>query len=78
MYQSVLLNKYYKVKRAVVNSGNYNYLANKLIEVEDKITETETIIKMLNIWIKDNYYELIPITETLRKWFFQYSSNVEI
>lgn len=67
MYQSVLLNKYYKAKRAVVNSGNYNYLANKLIEVEDKITETETIIKMLNIWIKDNYYELIPITETLRK-----------
>ncbi len=50
-----------------MNSGNYNYLANKLIEVEDKITETETIIKMLNIWIKDNYYELIPITETLRK-----------
>ena len=51
-----------------MSSNNYNNLANKLIEIEDKI------IEMLNIWIKDNNYELIliiekfnAITKTLRK-----------
>lgn len=29
----------------------------------------ETIIKMLNIWIKDNNYELIPIIKILNEKF---------
>lgn len=52
-----------------MSSNNYNNLANKLIEIEDKIIEMETIIKMLNIWIKDNNYELIPIIKILNEKF---------
>lgn len=52
-----------------MNSNSYNNLANKLIEIEDKIIEMETIIKMLNIWIKDNNYELIPIIKILNEKF---------
>ncbi len=46
-----------------MSSNNYNNLANKLIEIEDKI------IEMLNIWIKDNNYELIPIIKILNEKF---------
>ncbi len=52
-----------------MSSNNYNNLANKLIEIEDKIIEMETIIKILNIWIKDNNYELIPIIKILNEKF---------
>lgn len=69
MYQSVLLDEYCKVKEIIMNSNSYNNLANKLIEIEDKIIEMETIIKMLNIWIKDNNYELIPIIKILNEKF---------
>ena len=46
-----------------MSSNNYNNLANKLIEIEDKI------IEMLNIWIKDNNYELILIIKILKEKF---------
>ena len=46
-----------------MSSNNYNNLANKLIEIEDKI------IEMLNIWIKDNNYELILIIKILNEKF---------
>ena len=52
-----------------MNNNDYNNLANKLITIEDKIIEAETIIKMLNIWIKDNYYELIPVMKILNEKF---------
>ncbi len=43
----------------------YDKLANKLVHIEDKITELDKIAKTLNIWIKENDYELIPIAKML-------------
>lgn len=44
---------------------NIDATVNKLITLEDKIREIETIAKILNIWVKDDYYELIPIIKML-------------
>lgn len=37
----------------------------KLITVEDKLSEIKSIINVLNIWVKENSYELIPIIKLL-------------
>ncbi len=47
------------------DNENYNKIANKLANIDDKFIEIESIIKMLNIWIKENNYELIPIMNIL-------------
>lgn len=43
----------------------YNKLANKIISFEDKFSEIQPVIKTLDIWIKENDYELIPIMKIL-------------
>lgn len=48
-----------------IDTLTYEKIANKLVNLEDKFSEAETIIKMLNIWVKDNNYELIPIMNIL-------------
>jgi len=47
------------------NEVEYNKVIKKLISVEDKIVDIDKIAKMLNIWVKDNNYEQIPITNML-------------
>ncbi len=47
------------------DNENYNKIANKLANIDDKFIEIESIIKMLNIWIKEKDYELIPIMNIL-------------
>ena len=43
------------------DNENYNKIANKLANIDDKFIEIESIIKMLNIWVKEKDYELIPV-----------------
>ncbi len=43
----------------------FNNLANKLVNIEDKITDIEQIAKMLDIWSKEKDYELIPLINML-------------
>lgn len=47
------------------NNNDYNRIANKLAYINDKFNEIESIVKMLNIWVKDKDYELIPIINIL-------------
>lgn len=47
------------------NEVEYNKVIKKLISVEDKIVDIDKIAKMLNIWVKDNNYEQIPIMNML-------------
>lgn len=47
------------------NEVEYNKVIKKLISVEDKIVDIDKIVKMLDIWVKDNNYELIPIMNML-------------
>ncbi len=42
-----------------------NDIINKLINIEDKFIEIESIVKMINIWVKEKDYELIPILNIL-------------
>ena len=35
------------------DNENYNKIANKLANIDDKFIEIESIIKMLNIWVKE-------------------------
>lgn len=35
-----------------------NDIINKLINIEDKFIEIESIVKMINIWVKEKDYEL--------------------
>ncbi len=42
-----------------------NDVINKLLAVEDKFTEIQSIVTMLNIWVKEKDYELIPIMNIL-------------
>lgn len=48
-----------------MDKNNYNSLVNQLISIEDKFMEIEPLIKTINIWIKENDYELIPIMNIL-------------
>lgn len=47
------------------NNNNYNEIVNKLAHINDKFIEIESIVKMLNIWVKEKDYELIPIINIL-------------
>lgn len=47
------------------DNKNYNKIANKLANIDDKFIEIESIIKMLNIWVKEKDYELIPVMNIL-------------
>ena len=42
------------------NEVEYNKVIKKLISIEDKIVDIDKIAKMLDIWVKDNNYKLIP------------------
>lgn len=48
-----------------MKNRNYDEFANKLAYIDDKMSEIETIMKMLDIWVKDKDYELIPIINIL-------------
>lgn len=43
----------------------FNRLAIKVANVEDKILDIEKITKILNMWAKENDYELIPMIKML-------------
>lgn len=47
------------------NENLNNKIANRRIELEDKFVEIKSIAKILNIWIKENDYELIPVINML-------------
>jgi len=47
------------------NNNDNNYIINKLIHVDDKFMEIESIIKIINIWVKERDYELIPVVNIL-------------
>ncbi len=47
------------------NSKDYDKIANKLAAVDGKFAEIKFLVKTLNIWIKENNYELIPIINIL-------------
>jgi len=47
------------------NSDDFQLILNKLIALENKFTEIESIIKVLNLWVKENDYKLIPIINML-------------
>jgi len=42
-----------------------NKIVNRRIELEDKFVEIKSIAKILNIWIKEKDYELIPAIKML-------------
>lgn len=48
-----------------MKNRNYDEFANKLAYIDDKISEIEIIMKMLDIWVKEKDYELIPIINVL-------------
>ncbi len=47
------------------NEVEYNKVIKKLISIEDKIVDIDKIAKMLDIWVKDNNYKLIPVMNML-------------
>lgn len=47
------------------NEVEYNKVIKKLISIEDKIVDIDKIAKMLDIWVKDNNYKLIPAMNML-------------
>lgn len=47
------------------SEAKYNKLANTLIEIEDKFSEIVPVVRTLNIWIKENDFELIPVMNIL-------------
>lgn len=47
------------------NESLNNQMANKLINIEDKVIEIEHLASVLTIWIKDNAYEMIPVVRIL-------------
>ena len=48
-----------------MQNNDYNKLANKLAYIDDKFTEIQSIVKILNIWVKEKDYELIPVINLL-------------
>ena len=51
------------------NESLNNQMANKLINIEDKVIEIEHLTGILTIWIKDNAYEMIPVVHILNDKF---------
>lgn len=49
----------------MANDTEYNKVINKLIGIEDKISDIDKIAKTLDIWVKENSYELIPMMNML-------------
>lgn len=49
----------------MLKQTEYDKLVNKLVHIEDKILDIDKISKTLNIWVKENDYELIPIIKML-------------
>jgi hypothetical protein len=47
------------------DNDGFQLILNKLTALEDKFTEIESITKILNLWAKENDYELIPIVNML-------------
>lgn len=45
----------------------HDKIINKMINIEDKFIEIESIVKMINIWVKEKDYELIPIINILNE-----------
>ena len=45
----------------MADDNDFQMVLNKLVALEDKFSEIKSITKVLNIWIKENDYELIPI-----------------
>ena len=44
----------------MADDNDFQMVLNKLVALEDKFSEIKSITKVLNIWIKENDYELIP------------------
>lgn len=50
-----------------MNNDDYNSLANKLISIEDGFNDIRTITDMIDMWIRKNDYQLIPIMNMLNE-----------
>ena len=49
----------------MADDNDFQMVLNKLVALEDKFSEIKSITKVLNIWAKENDYELIPIINML-------------
>lgn len=49
----------------MANDAEFNKLAIKVANIEDKILDIDKITKILNMRAKENDYELIPIVKML-------------
>lgn len=47
------------------NNKTYEEIANKLAYIHDKFTEIEQIATVINIYTKENCYEMIPLVNIL-------------
>ena len=47
------------------NSKDYDKIANKLAAVDGKFAEIKFLVKTLNIWIKENNYNLIELGDII-------------
>jgi len=54
------------MEKIMANDVEFNRLAIKVASIEDKIYDIDKIAKMLDIWVKDNNYELIPVMNMLK------------
>ena len=54
-----------KIAKTPIDTEIHNKLINKIICIEDKFLEIESVSKTVCIWAKENDYELIPIVKIL-------------
>lgn len=54
-----------KIAKTPIDIEIHNKLINKIIRIEEKFLEIETVAKTVDIWAKENDYELIPIVKIL-------------
>lgn len=47
------------------DNNDFQLILNKLTALENKFIEIESIAKILNLWAKENDYELIPLINML-------------
>ncbi len=52
-----------KIAKTPIDTEIHNKLINKIICIEDKFLEIESVAKTVCIWAKENNYELIPIVK---------------
>lgn len=63
--------------QAVEENKKYDKLVNKILDIEDKCTELNKIIKVLDIWIKENGCEMIPVMNILNNKMNEVTNGIK-